>query len=145
MAMQQAKQGDTVQVHYTGKLEDGTVFDSSSGGDALSFTIGAGQVIPGFENAVVGMQQGDQKTETIAAERAYGPHREELIFTVSRNDIPQDMELSVGDILQVGFPSGETGSVQVSELGDRTVTLDANHPLAGKTLIFDLELVGIDG
>ncbi|HEV7922654.1 MAG TPA: peptidylprolyl isomerase [Thermoanaerobaculia bacterium] len=143
--MQQAKRGDTVQVHYTGKLEDGTVFDSSGGGNALSFTIGAGEVIPGFEHAVVGMQQGDRKTETIAADRAYGAHREELIFTVSRNDVPQGMELAVGDILQVGFPGGETGSVQVAELSDRTVTLDANHPLAGKTLIFDLELVGIDG
>jgi FKBP-type peptidyl-prolyl cis-trans isomerase 2 len=141
----QAKRGDTVQVHYTGRLEDGTVFDSSSGGDALSFTIGSGEVIPGFENAVIGMQQGDHKTETIAADRAYGPHRDELVFTVSRDNIPEGMEIEVGDVLRVGFPDGETGAVQVAELGESTVTLDANHPLAGKTLVFDLELVGIGG
>ena len=143
--MEQAKRGDTVQVHYTGRLEDGTVFDTSDGGDPLRFTVGAGEVIPGFEEAVDGMNQGDQKTVTIAPERAYGPHRDELVFAVGKNQIPEGMEIEVGDVLRVGFGEGETSSVRVAEIGDRTITLDANHPLAGKSLVFDLELVGIGG
>jgi len=141
--MEQAKRGDTVQVHYTGRLEDGTVFDSSDGGDALQFTIGAGEVIPGFEDAIVGMNQGDEKTETIAPERAYGLHRGELVFAVGKDQIPEGMEIEVGDVLRVGFGDGETGAVRVAEIGDSTITLDANHPLAGKSLVFDLQLVGI--
>lgn len=143
--MEQAKQGDTVQVHYTGRLEDGTVFDSSAGGDALQFTIGAGEVIPGFEEAVIGMQQGDQKTQTIAPERAYGQHRDDLVFNVGKDQIPQGMEIEVGDVLRVGFGDGQTGAVRVAGISDGTITLDANHPLAGKNLVFDLELVGIGG
>ena len=142
--MDQAKRGDTVQVHYTGRLEDGTVFDSSSGGDALEFTIGAGEVIPGFEEAVDGMNAGDAKTVTIAPERAYGPHRDELVFAVSKEQIPEGMEIEVGDVLRIGFGDGETGAVRVAEVGHETITLDANHPLAGKSLVFDLQLVGIE-
>ena len=143
--MEQAKQGDTVQVHYTGRLEDGTVFDTSDGSDPLEFTVGAGEVIPGFEDAVVGMNAGEQKTETITPERAYGPHRDELVFAVGKDQIPDGMVIEVGDVLRIGFGDGETGSVRVAEVGDSTITLDANHPLAGMSLVFDLQLVGIGG
>ena len=141
--MEQAKHGDTVQVHYTGSLEDGTVFDSSSGREPIEFTIGAGQVIPGFEEAVIGMAQGDHKRETIAADRAYGPRRDDLVFTVGRDQLPPGTTVSPGDLLQIGFPDGHTADVQVAKADDQSLTLDANHPLAGRTLLFDLELVAI--
>jgi peptidylprolyl isomerase len=139
----QAKQGDTVHVHYKGSLEDGSVFDSSEGSDPLEFTIGAGQVIPGFEDAVLGMNTGDRKREIIPAERAYGERQDELIFKVEREQIQPGTDVELGDMLRIGFPDGQNASVQVIELDDHAVTLDANHPLAGKTLIFDLELVGL--
>ena len=141
--MQQAKQGDTVQVHYKGSLEDGTVFDSSEGAEPLQFTIGSGDVIPGFEEAIVGMSAGDQKRQTIPADQAYGARREELVFQVEREQLPPNSDVSVGDYLRIGFPDGRTAAVQVAEMDDASVTLDANHPLAGKTLVFDLTLVGI--
>ena len=141
--MEKAKQGDTVQVHYTGTLEDGTVFDSSQGGEPLEFTIGTSQVIAGFEEAIVGMSIGDRKREVIAAGRAYGEHEDDLIFTVGRDQLPEGSDVSVGDMLRVGFPDGQTAAVQVAEMDAKSLTLDANHPLAGKTLIFDLQLVGI--
>jgi peptidylprolyl isomerase len=142
--MQQAKQGDTVHVHYKGSLEDGTMFDSSEGAQPLSFTIGSGDVIPGFEEAIVGMAAGDEKTQTIPAEQAYGNRREELVFQVEREQLPADSDVSVGDFLRIGFPDGRTAAVQVVALDDAAVTLDANHPLAGKTLVFELRLVEID-
>ena len=141
--MTQAKQGDTVHVHYKGKLEDGTLFDSSEGNDPISFTIGAGEVITGFEEAIVGMSEGDSKTERIVPERAYGERRDELVFSVGRDQMPEG-DVEVGDMLSVGFPDGRTASVQIAELDDESVTLDANHPLAGKTLVFELELVSIE-
>lgn len=141
--MDKAKQGDTVQVHYTGTLEDGTVFDTSEGGEPLEFTIGTSQVIAGFEEAIVGMSIGDRKREVIAAERAYGEHEEELMFTVGRDQLPDGSDVAVGDTLRIGFPDGQTAAVQVAEMDGKSLTLDANHPLAGKTLIFDLQLVGI--
>lgn len=140
--MRQAKQGDTVQVHYRGSLEDGTVFDSSEGAEPIEFTIGEGQVIPGFENAIVGMAAGDTKRETIPVNDAYGERRDDLVFRVGRDQMPPDEDIEVGDTLRVGFPDGRTAAVQVAEVSDATVTLDANHPLAGQTLIFDLTLVG---
>lgn len=140
--MAQAKQGDTVHVHYKGSLEDGTEFDSSAGSDPISFTIGAGEVITGFEEAIVGMSEGDTKTERIVPGRAYGDRREELVFSVGRDQMPEG-DVEVGDMLSVGFPDGRTAQVQITELTDESVTLDANHPLAGKTLIFELELVSI--
>ena len=143
--MTQAKQGDTVHVHYRGTLDDGTEFDSSAGSDPLVFTIGAGQVIPGFEEALEGMSTGEKKTERIEAGNAYGERREELVFTVGRDQIPPGTELEVGDLLQVGFPDGSSAAVQVASLDESSVTLDANHPLAGKNLTFELELVQIDG
>jgi peptidylprolyl isomerase len=143
--MAQAKRGDTVHVHYRGTLDDGTEFDSSSGSDPIVFTIGSGQVIPGFENAIEGMSTGDKKTERIEAGNAYGDHRDELIFTVGRDQMPDGgADVEVGDMLQVGFPDGSNAAVTVAGLDDQSVTLDANHPLAGKNLTFELELVSID-
>jgi peptidylprolyl isomerase len=139
----QAKQGDTVHVHYTGSFDDGEVFDSSNDSEPLEFTIGAGQVIPGFEEAVVGMTAGDKKNEHITAARAYGERNDQLLFTVGRDQLPSDAEVAVGDMLQVGFPDGRTAPVQVTALTDDTITLDANHPLAGRNLNFALELVKI--
>lgn len=141
--MQQAKRGDTVSVHYKGTLDDGTVFDSSEGGDPISFTIGGGEVIAGFETAVEGMSIGDEKTQRIDSEDAYGPHRDELIFRVPREQMPDGSEVEVGDVLRIGFPDGSTAAVQVAQMDDASLTLDANHPLAGKDLTFELRLVAI--
>jgi len=142
--MQHAKRGDTVHVHYRGTLADGTEFDSSAGSDPISFTIGAGEVVPGFENAIEGMGVGEKKTETIAADNAYGTHQDELVFTVERDQMPPGTDVGVGDVLRIGFPDGSSAAVQVAALDDDSVTLDANHPLAGKDLTFELELVSID-
>ncbi|HET8797174.1 MAG TPA: peptidylprolyl isomerase [Thermoanaerobaculia bacterium] len=141
--MPQAKQGDVVHVHYRGTLDDGTVFDSSEGSDPISFTVGSGEVIPGFEQAIEGMAAGDRKTQRIEAGEAYGERRDELVFTVSREQIPPDTEIAIGDVLRIGFPDGSSAAVQVAAMDEGTVTLDANHPLAGKDLTFDLELVKI--
>lgn len=142
--MQQAKRGDTVRVHYTGSFEDGTVFDSSKGQDPLEFTIGAGQVISGFEDAVIGMGEGDRKRETIVPERGYGERHDELVFEIPRDQLPPGSDIHAGDMVQIGFPDGRTAAVQVAKMNDQSLTLDANHPLAGRTLLFDLELVKID-
>lgn len=140
--MQQASTGDTVQVHYTGKLDDGSVFDSSRGREPLEFTVGAGQVIAGFDGAVAGMAPGDEKTVKIPAEEAYGSPREELRFTVPRGQFPDDIEPRIGQQLQMS-QNGEVAIVTVAAVSDDGVTLDANHPLAGRDLTFELELVGI--
>lgn len=141
--MQQAKRGDKVRVHYTGSFEDGTVFDSSRGEDPLEFTVGGGQVIPGFEEAIVGMAPGDAKRELIAPDRGYGDRHEELVFQVGRDQLPPGSEVEAGDMLQIGFADGRTADVQVMRVDGESLTLDANHPLAGRTLVFDLELVSI--
>ena len=143
--MQQAKRGDTVHVHYRGTLDDGTEFDSSAGADPISFTLGSGEVIPGFEEAIEGMSAGEKKTQHIAAENAYGEHRDELVFTVPKEQMPEGGgDIEVGDMLRVGFPDGSSAAVQVANVDAASVTLDANHPLAGKNLTFELELVKID-
>jgi peptidylprolyl isomerase len=139
-----AKSGDTVHVHYKGTLNDGTVFDSSEGGEPISFTLGEGQVIPGFETAVQGMDVGDTKTQRIASDDAYGPRRDELVFRVGRDQLPPGQDIEVGDTLRVGFPDGSSAAVQVVAMDDQAVTLDANHPLAGHDLTFDLTVVKID-
>jgi peptidylprolyl isomerase len=142
--MQTAKQGDVVHVHYRGTLDDGSQFDSSAGGDPLSFTLGSGEVIPGFEEAIEGMSPGQKKTQRIEPTNAYGERNEELVFSVPREQLPPGGEdLEVGDMLSVGFPDGSSAAVQVSSLDAETVTLDANHPLSGKALTFELELVSI--
>jgi FKBP-type peptidyl-prolyl cis-trans isomerase 2 len=140
--MAEARQGDTVKVHYTGKLEDGTVFDTSNGREPLQFTIGEHQVIAGFEEAVVGMGEGHERAAEIPAEQAHGRRDERLVTAVDRDRTPPD--ISLNDRLKVGRPDGKTFVVTVTGLSDQTVTLDANHPLAGKDLTFDIELVGIE-
>lgn len=142
--MQQARQGDKVKVHYTGSFEDGTVFDSSEGEDPLEFTIGSGEVIAGFEEAIIGMSAGQEKRETIHPDRGYGNRHEELVFAVGRDQLPPGNDVEVGDMLEVAFGDGRTANVQVTDVDHASVTLDANHPLAGRTLTFELELVSID-
>ena len=141
--MIQAKQGDTVIVHYTGKLDDGTVFDSSVGRDPLQFSIGSGQIIPGFEQAIIGMSPGESKTETIAAENAYGPHYQEMVLVVDRQQMPGDIPMEIGQQLQLRQPSGQIIPVIITEVSDSQVTLDANHPLAGENLVFEIQLMDI--
>ncbi|MEM8809647.1 MAG: peptidylprolyl isomerase [Cyanobacteria bacterium P01_G01_bin.38] len=143
--MAQAKQGDTVLIHYTGKLDDGSVFDSSIERDPLEFSIGAGRVIPGFESAVLGMAPGESKVETIPSEQAYGPRREEMVVEVNRAQIPEEIPLGVGVQLQMQGPQGQQVPVMVTEVSDAKVTLDANHPLAGENLTFEIQLVEIQG
>jgi peptidylprolyl isomerase len=140
--MTRATAGNTVRVHYTGRLQDERVFDSSQGRDPLEFTLGEGKVIPGFEQAVTGMQPGEEKTVTIPAEQAYGPRREEMTAEVSRSRIPPHIEPQVGQQLQMN-QEGRAIMVTVTEVTGESVTLDANHPLAGQDLTFDLELIEI--
>ncbi|MFB2769709.1 peptidylprolyl isomerase [Pelatocladus sp. BLCC-F211] len=142
--MGQAKLGDTVKVHYTGKLDDGTVFDSSAERDPLQFSIGEGLVIPGFEQAVVGMTPGESKRTNIPADEAYGPYRPELVMVVEKERIPTDVSVEVGQMLQISQSNGQAIPVVVTEVSDSQITLDANHPLAGQELIFDIQLVQID-
>jgi len=141
--MAQAQHGDTVKIHYTGTLQDGTVFDSSEGHDPLEFTLGDGQVIVGFEEAVTGMRSGEKKQVNIPADKAYGQRNEEMILQAPRDQVPPDIEPEVGQQLQMGGPNGETVVVRVTEVTDEHITLDANPPLAGKDLTFDIELVTI--
>jgi FKBP-type peptidyl-prolyl cis-trans isomerase 2 len=140
--MAQAKRGDTVRVHYTGTLDDGKEFDSSRGLDPLTFTLGTGSVIQGFDDAVTGMAVGDEKRVTIAAEDAYGPHRDELTLQLPRSELPADLELEEGTQLRME-QGDQSVVVTVRELDEESVTLDANHPLAGESLTFDLHLVEI--
>ncbi len=141
--MSQAKQGDTVKVHYTGKLEDGTVFDTSRSRHPLQFKLGNGQVIEGFEQAIAGMNVGESKTTTIPMEKAYGPRRNDMIVTVKRDQFPPDVKPDVGQRLEITQENNQDILVTVTDITDSTITLDANHPLAGRSLTFDLELVGI--
>lgn len=142
--MDNAQEGNTVRVHYTGKLDDGTVFDSSEGRDPLEFTLGSGQVISGFEQAVAGMSVGETRSARIPADDAYGQRREDLLLEVDRQQIPESIDLEVGTQLQLQQSDGQAVPVTVAELGGESVTLDANHPLAGQDLIFDLELVEVE-
>jgi FKBP-type peptidyl-prolyl cis-trans isomerase 2 len=141
--MPRAKAGDTVRIHYTGRLEDGTVFDSSVDRQPLEFTIGTGHVIPGVEEAVTGMAPGESKSAAIPAEQAYGPHREEMVAVVDRHELPPHIQPAVGQQLSVEQQDGRRFNVTVTDVSERTVTIDANHELAGKNLLFDLELVDV--
>jgi peptidylprolyl isomerase len=140
--MGQAKPGDTVRIHYTGKLEDGSIFDSSEGSAPLEFTLGEGHVIPGFETAVLGMTPGDEKQVTIPADDAYGQPREELTVAVQRSQFPDDAELQPGQQFQMSN-AGQTFIFRVVEVSEASVVVDGNHPLAGEDLTFDLQLVEI--
>jgi len=142
--MSQAKQGDNVKIHYDGSLDDGTQFDSSVGRDPLEFTLGSGQVIPGFDNAVAGMTLGEKKSVRIPSEEAYGEHSDELIQQVPKNALPEDLEVSIGMPLQATGPAGEIVNMMVIEISDDSIQVDANHPLAGKALNFDIELVELE-
>lgn len=141
--MSKAKTGDTVMVHYTGTLEDGTVFDSSRSREPLQFTIGKGQLIKGFEDAVMGMSIGDTKTIKIPSDEAYGPHRNELILKFNKAEIPPSIEAKQGLVLQLKSPDGRVIAATITEISRDSVTLDANHPLAGKDLTFEIDLVEI--
>lgn len=137
------KNGDTVKVHYTGRLADGTVFETSTDSDPLQFIVGGDMVIPGFDQALVGMEPGELKTIEIPFGEAYGPYYNELVQEVSRNEIPPNMELSVGQQLQAQKPDGQMALITVIAMSESIVTLDTNHPLAGKDLTIDIELVEI--
>ena len=142
--MTQAKNGDVVAVHYTGRLSDGTIFDTSEGGKPLSFTLGSGQVIPGFEEAALGMEEGDSKTVTIPEDKAYGSYDTEKVINFPADRIPQDIQPEVGMRLQLQGQDGQPVIVRVTEITEGHVKLDANPPLAGKELVFDIELVTIN-
>jgi peptidylprolyl isomerase len=141
--MTDAKSGDTVRIHYTGTLEDGSTFDSSDGRDPLEFKLGSGQVIPGFDKAVTGMSVGEAKTVEIPPEDAYGEHNPNGRQSFPRANIPDDVPLDIGTRLQMQTPEGQAVQVVVAEVGEAEVILDANHPLAGKALTFAIELVEI--
>ena len=141
--MAEARDGDKVRVHYTGKLGDGTIFDSSREREPMDFQIGEGNLISGFEDAVVGMAPGESKTVEIANEDAYGAYRDDLVLAIQRDQIPADLDIKVGQQLRMQQPEGETLIVTVVEIGDSEVTLDANHPLAGQDLSFEIELLEI--
>lgn len=143
--MQQAKSGDTVKVHYSGRLTDGTTFDSSDGRDPLEFKVGNGDVIKGFDEGVSGMTVGEKKTVHIPADEAYGQKDEERIVEFPKANFPPDMEPEVGMQLNMTNGSGQVIPVVIMEIGEENVILDANHPLAGQDLIFDIELVDIAG
>jgi peptidylprolyl isomerase len=138
--MAQAKNGDTVKVHYTGKLDDGTIFDTSADREPMQFTIGEGQLIPDFEQAVIGMSPGESKTVQIPSDNAYGPHHEEMVMVVDRKEFPENLEPKVDQMLQVSRQDGHTFAVKVTDVSEAKVTLDANHPLAGQDLTFDIQL-----
>ncbi|MGH1466465.1 MAG: FKBP-type peptidyl-prolyl cis-trans isomerase [Cognatishimia sp.] len=141
--MTAAKSGDNVQIHYTGTLSDGSVFDSSEGRDPLAFTLGTGQVIKGFDDGVTGMTVGEKKTINIPCEDAYGPSHDGMIQDVPREQIPTEIPLEEGLMLQMQGPDGQVIPVKVMKITEEAVTLDANHALAGKDLTFALELVAI--
>jgi peptidylprolyl isomerase len=139
--MTEVKKGDNVKVHYTGKLNDGTVFDSSEGGEPLEFAVGSGQVIAGFEEGVVGMKVGESKVIEIPVEKAYGERNDAMVIQAPIEQVPPDLNPELGMRLEMGGANGEILRVVVTEITDKHITLDANPPLAGKDLIFEVELV----
>ena len=141
--MSHAKPGDTVRIHYTGTLTDGTQFDSSSGRDPLEFTLGSGQVIPGFDKAVHGMAVGDSKSVNISASDAYGPRHEQMVQEIPKSALPADLEPAEGMSLQARGEDGRVVNLTVTQVGNDAITVDGNHPLAGQDLNFDIELVEI--
>jgi len=141
--MQQVKTGDTVRVHYHGRLENGDTFDKSEGKAPLEFKVGTGSVIKGFDNGVLDMKVGEKKTLNIPVEEAYGPKSDELIMEFPKANIPADLNPEVGMELQMSNPQGQVFPVRVAAVGAEFITLDANHPLAGEPLVFDIELVEI--
>ena len=143
--MQQVKKGDTVKVHYHGKLTDGSTFDSSEGREPLEFEVGGGMVIPGFDTGITGMAIGEKKTIQIPFDEAYGPKQEDMIMEFPKDRFPGDLVPEAGMQLNMSNPQGQNFPVVIVEVKDEVVILDANHPLAGEDLVFDLELVEIAG
>jgi len=141
--MTQAKNGDTVKVHYKGKLKDGEIFDTSEGREPIKFTLGNGELIPGFEKAVLGMEPGESRTTEIASDEAYGPRFEEKVVEIEKERLPEHLNPEPGQKLQVQRDSGETVIMTVTDVSESSVTLDMNHPLAGEDLFFEIELVEI--
>ncbi len=141
--MSVAKEGNTVKIHYKGTLENGSVFDTSEGREPLEFTLGSGQVIAGFDEAVSGMSVGEKKSVTIPVDKAYGPRNEELVIDAPKEHVPEDINPEVGQKLQMGGPNGEIVLVTVVDITDSHIKLDANPPLAGEDLSFDIELVEV--
>jgi peptidylprolyl isomerase len=141
--MSQAKSGNTVKIHYTGTLEDGTEFDSSAGREPLEFALGSGQVIAGFDNAVDGMTVGDSKTVTIPPGEAYGERHDQLVQEVPKSALPEEMKPEIGMQLQSQSPDGQVMNLVVTAVADETITVDANHPLAGQALTFAIKLVEV--
>ncbi len=143
--MQEAKNGDKVKVHYHGRLTSGETFDSSEGREPLEFEVGSGMVIKGFDDGVTGMKVGDKKTVNISAEQAYGEKNPDMVVEYPRSQFPSHIELKVGEQLVMSSASGQQFQVRIAEIKDEVILLDANHPLAGEELIFDIELVEIVG
>lgn len=141
--MSKVKDGDTVKVNYTGTLSNGEVFDTSEEREPLEFTLGQGQLIPGFEKAVTGLSVGDSTTVDIPSKEAYGDSREDLIISVPKDQLPDDVEPQIGMQLQVNQPDGQPIPVRITDVGEEQLTLDANHPLAGEDLNFKIELVEV--
>ena len=141
--MSQAKNGDTVKVHYTGRLENGEVFDSSRESEPFEFTLGRGEIIPGFEKGIIGMEVGDTRTITVLPGEAYGPRSKELVAKIRKVDLPERISPAIGLQLRLQMPDGKRIDLLITDMDEDTVTLDANHPLAGNTLVFNVELVEI--
>jgi peptidylprolyl isomerase len=141
--MTQAKEDDTVRVHYTVKLDNDTIVGSTKNEEPLQFTLGKGQVLPGFEQAVIGMNSGESKTVLVPADQAFGPRLDEMVVVVDRGRLPEGLNPREGDRIQLQARSGETMTVGVMGVSDSTITIDGNHPLAGKDLIFDIEFIEV--
>jgi FKBP-type peptidyl-prolyl cis-trans isomerase 2 len=141
--MSQARNGDTVKVHFTGRLENGEVFSKPKEDEPFEFTLGSGELIPGFEKGIVGMEVGETKTITAPPEEAFGPRHKELIVDVEKTDLPENITPAIGEQIQIRQKDGNPIKVTVTDMNEDTVTLDANHPLAGNTLFFHVELVEI--
>ena len=141
--MNQAKNGDTVKVHFTGRLENGEVFTESEVETPIEVTLGNGELLPGFERGIVGMEVGEKKTISVSPEEAYGPRQEDLLVEINKSNLPEHVTPAIGQGLRIRRSDGDDIHVIISDMTETTVTLDANHPLAGATLFFDLELVEI--
>lgn len=141
--MTKVREGDTVKIHYTGRLEDGEIFDSTKGREPFEFTIGSQKVIAGVEKAVTGMEIGETKTTTIPPEQGFGKRGDELSTTVNKSDLPGNIAPYIGQPLQMQQPEGGVKTLFISDMDEETVTLDENHPLAGRTLTLTIELVGV--
>ena len=141
--MAKAKNGDKVKVHFTGSLEDGSIFGSTADEEPFKFTIGEKNMLPGFESAVIGMQKGDTKTITLAPEEAYGPHKKELVHVMDRTSFPEEINLGIGKTLRIRTQDGKYAVVTIKDFTEDNIGIDGNDPLAGETLTFNIELIDI--